>query len=465
MSALDTDLICAIATPPGEGGIGVIRLSGPAATSVAESLSALELSPRRAHYSSFVADQEVLDDGLVLWFPGPNSFTGEDVIELQGHGGPVVQNEIIQVLCKRGARLARPGEFSERAFLNGKIDLVQAEAIADLISAKSKAAARAAMSSFNGVFSSQVNALADRLLRLRVEIEAALDFPDEDIEILAQAKVSEALDALIAPNASLLAQAEQGRRLAQGITVALVGKPNVGKSSILNALAGEEAAIVTDVPGTTRDLLKVDVNVGGIPLQLVDTAGLRDTEDAVELIGVQRALEQIQRAEHIVLVITAADLIANGTQPLASKDLGELLKVLGFEAIPELAQVAVDNIHLLVNKIDLVEVPEQPEHAWPVSYVSAKTGVGLQAFTKSLVEQSLGGVEGTAFTARLRHVQSLELVQGLLLDAKQGFSDGVGAELIAEDCQLAHQALGQIVGTVSADDLLGEIFSSFCIGK
>ena len=299
----------------------------------------------------------------------------------------------------------------------------------------------------------------------RVEIEAALDFPDEDIEILAQAKVSETLDALSAATASLLAQAEQGRRLAQGITVALVGKPNVGKSSILNALAGEEAAIVTDVPGTTRDLLKVDVNVGGIPLQLVDTAGLRDTEDAVELIGVQRALEQIQRAEHIVLVVTAADLISNGTQLLAFQDLGELLKVLGFEAIPELAQVAVDNIHLLVNKIDLVEVPEQPEHAWPVSYVSAKTGVGLQAFTKSLVEQSLGSVEGTAFTARLRHVQSLELVQGLLLDAKQGFSNGVGAELIAEDCQLAHQALGQIVGTVSADDLLGEIFSSFCIGK
>ena len=465
MSALDTDLICAIATPHGEGGIGVIRLSGPAAKSVAESLISLELTPRRAHYSSFVADQEVLDDGLVLWFPGPNSFTGEDVIELQGHGGPVVQNEIIQVLCKRGARLARPGEFSERAFLNGKIDLVQAEAIADLISAKSKAAARAAMSSFNGVFSSQVNELADRLLVLRVEIEAALDFPDEDIEILAQAKVGETINALIAATASLLAQAEQGRRLAQGITVALVGKPNVGKSSILNALAGEETAIVTDVPGTTRDLLKVDVNVGGMPLQLVDTAGLRDTEDAVELIGVQRAREQIQRANHIVLVITAADLLANSTQLMATKDLGELMKNLGFEPIPELTQVSVDNIHLLVNKIDLVEMPEQPEHAWPVSYVSAKTGIGLQAFTKSLVEQSFGGVEGTAFTARFRHVQSLELVKGLLLHAKQGFSDGVGAELIAEDCQLAHQALGQIVGTVSADDLLGEIFSSFCIGK
>lgn len=465
MSAIDTDLICAIATPPGEGGIGVIRLSGPNAKHVAESLVSLELTPRRAHYSPFVADQEVLDDGLVLWFPGPNSFTGEDVIELQGHGGPVVQNEIIQVLCQRGARLARPGEFSERAFLNGKIDLVQAEAIADLISAKSKAAARAAMSSFNGVFSSQVTALADRLLALRVEVEAAIDFPDEDIEILAQAQVAQTLEALIASTRILLTQAEQGRRLAQGITVALVGKPNVGKSSILNALAGEEAAIVTDVPGTTRDLLKVDINVGGMPLQVVDTAGLRDTADAVERIGVQRARDQILRADHVVLVVTAAEVVANGAHLMAAKDLEELLRTFAPEATPELATVPADSIHLLINKIDLVDLPHQAEHTWPVSYVSAKTGAGLQAFTKKLVERGSGGVEGTVFSARLRHVQSLELVKDLLEQAKQGLSEGVGAELIAEDCRLAHQALGQIVGTVSADDLLGEIFSSFCIGK
>lgn len=465
MSAIDTDLICAIATPPGEGGVGVIRLSGPNAKRVAESLVSLELTPRRAHYSPFVVDQEVLDDGLVLWFPGPNSFTGEDVIELQGHGGPVVQNEIIQVLCKRGARLARPGEFSERAFLNGKIDLVQAEAIADLISAKSKAAARAAMSSFIGVFSSQVTALADRLLALRVEVEAAIDFPDEDIEILAQAQVAQTLEALIASTRTLLMQAEQGRRLAQGITVALVGKPNVGKSSILNALAGEEAAIVTDVPGTTRDLLKVDINVSGMPLQVVDTAGLRDTADAVERIGVQRARDQILSADHVVLVVTAAEVVANGAHLMAARDLKELLRTLAPETIPEFAAVPADSIHLLVNKIDLVDLPHQAEHTWPMSYVSAKTGAGLQAFTKKLVERGSGGVEGTIFSARLRHVQSLELVKDLLGQAEQGLSKGVGAELIAEDCQLAHQALGQIVGTVSADDLLGEIFSSFCIGK
>ena len=465
MSALDTDLICAIATPPGEGGVGVIRLSGPNAKNVAESLISRKLTPRHAHYSPFVADKEVLDDGLVLWFPGPNSFTGEDVVELQGHGGPVVQNEIIQVLCRRGARLARPGEFSERAFLNGKIDLVQAEAIADLISAKSTAAARAAMSSLHGSFSSQVKELADRLLALRIEVEAAIDFPDEDIEILAQAQVAETLETLIASTHALLVQAEQGRRLAQGITVALVGKPNVGKSSILNALAGEEAAIVTDVPGTTRDLLKVDINVGGMPLQVVDTAGLRDTADAVERIGVQRARDQILRADHVVLVVSAADVVANGAHLVAAKDLKELLHTFAPKSVPELSAVPADSIHLLVNKIDLVDLPHQAERSSPVSYVSAKTGAGLQGFTKKLVERGSGGVESTVFSARLRHVQSLALVKDLLAQAEQGLSEGIGAELIAEDCRLAHHALGQIVGTVSADDLLGEIFSSFCIGK
>ena len=282
---------------------------------------------------------------------------------------------------------------------------------------------------------------------------------------MAQAQVAQTLETLIASTRTLLMQAEQGRRLAQGITVALVGKPNVGKSSILNALAGEEAAIVTDVPGTTRDLLKVDINVGGMPLQVVDTAGLRDTADAVERIGVQRARDQILRADHVVLVVTAAEVVANDAHLLAAKDLEELLRTFAPEATPELATVPADSIHLLINKIDLVDPPHQAEHTWPVSYVSAKTGAGLQAFTKKLVERGSGGVEGTVFSARLRHVQSLELVKDLLEQAEQGLSEGVGAELIAEDCRLAHQALGQIVGTVSADDLLGEIFSSFCIGK
>lgn len=465
MTATDTDLICAIATPPGEGGIGVIRLSGPSAKRVAQSLISVEMRPRRAHYCQFIAEEEVLDDGLVLWFPAPHSFTGEDVVELQGHGGPVVQNEIIQVLCRHGARLARPGEFSERAFLNDKIDLVQAEAIADLISAKSRAAAKAAMSSFQGVFSAQVTALEDQVLGLRVAIEAAIDFPDEDIEILEQARVGDTLDALITSTSALLVQAEQGRKLAQGITVALVGKPNVGKSSILNMLAGEDAAIVTDVPGTTRDLLKVDISVDGMPLQLVDTAGLRETQDTVEMIGVQRAREQMQRADHVILVVTAADVVANEAGFLANEDFEALLQTLALEAVPELGAVSAVNIHLLVNKIDLIDSELRGAQPWPATYVSAKTGEGLAALTKKLVQLGSGGIEDTVFTARLRHVHALEKTRELLVQAKRGISSGIGAELVAEDCRMAHQVLGQIVGTVSPDDLLGEIFSSFCIGK
>jgi tRNA modification GTPase len=310
MSSLDNDLICAVATPPGEGGVGIVRLSGPGAKEAAQTLFAKELSPRSAHYGMFSVSGEPVDDGIALWFPGPNSFTGEDVVELQGHGSPVVQQAILQALCDAGARLARPGEFSERAFLNGKLDLVQAEAIADLIAAKSRSAAKAALSSFQGVFSTKVTALADRLLRMRIEVEAAIDFPDEDIEILEQAKVAETIAALIGDLNVLIDQAEQGRRLSQGITVALVGAPNVGKSSILNALAGEEAAIVTEIPGTTRDLLKVDVVIEGQPLRLVDTAGLRDSDDPVEQIGIERAREQIGQADTIALVVSAETLLA-----------------------------------------------------------------------------------------------------------------------------------------------------------
>ena len=319
MAATDTDLICAIATPPGEGGVGIIRLSGPSAKELAQTLVSVELKPRRALYSRFMANDETLDDGIVLWFPGPNSFTGEDVVEVQGHGGPVVQQTLLKVLCDRGARLARPGEFSERAFLNGKLDLVQAEAIADLIAAKSSAAAKAALSSFQGVFSEKVTTLADRVKRMRVEIEAAIDFPDEDIEILEQAQVAQTLATLIDDTSTLLIQAEQGRKLSQGMTVALVGEPNVGKSSLLNALSGEEAAIVTEIPGTTRDLLKVDVVIDGIPLRLVDTAGLRDSDDTVERIGVERARAQIAEADYVVVVMSAGTVLSSGTEEISQR--------------------------------------------------------------------------------------------------------------------------------------------------
>jgi len=461
MAATDTDLICAIATPPGEGGVGIIRLSGPSAKELAQTLVSVELTPRRALYSRFMANDETLDDGIVLWFPGPNSFTGEDVVELQGHGGPVVQQTLLKVLCDRGARLARPGEFSERAFLNGKLDLVQAEAIADLIAAKSSAAAKAALSSFQGVFSEKVTTLADRVKRMRVEIEAAIDFPDEDIEILEQAQVAQTLATLIDDTSTLLIQAEQGRKLSQGMTVALVGEPNVGKSSLLNALSGEEAAIVTEIPGTTRDLLKVDVVIDGIPLRLVDTAGLRDSDDTVERIGVERARAQIAEADYVVVVMSAGTVLSSGTEEI-SQDFLQLaldhLHSLG-------ATVAAEDLHLVINKIDLGPPAVNPRIKHRVSLVSAKEGDGLSAFASTLAKA--GGASGdvAGFSARARHVQALQKTIARLKEAQESLNRQDGPELVAEDCLRAHQTLGEIVGTLTPDELLGEIFSTFCIGK
>jgi tRNA modification GTPase len=461
MSSLDNDLICAVATPPGEGGVGIVRLSGPGAKEAAQTLFAKELSPRSAHYGMFSVSGEPLDDGIALWFPGPNSFTGEDVVELQGHGSPVVQQAILQALCDAGARLARPGEFSERAFLNGKLDLVQAEAIADLIAAKSRSAAKAALSSFQGVFSTKVTALADRLLRMRIEVEAAIDFPDEDIEILEQAKVAETIAALIGDLNVLIDQAEQGRRLSQGITVALVGAPNVGKSSILNALAGEEAAIVTEIPGTTRDLLKVDVVIEGQPLRLVDTAGLRDSDDPVEQIGIERAREQIGQADTIALVVSAETLLATPIELDVDDYWRGMARLTGVD--PE--QVSAQDIQLVVNKVDIGQPALDPTWNDRACFVSAVSGTGLKELGARLVQNQTTAGEAAGFSARQRHIQALQKTKDLLGRAAHGYNQRMGAELIAEDCLLAHQTLGEIVGQLTPDDLLGEIFSSFCIGK
>ena len=461
MSSLDNDLICAVATPPGEGGVGIVRLSGPGAKEAAQTLFAKELSPRSAHYGMFSVSGEPLDDGIALWFPGPNSFTGEDVVELQGHGSPVVQQAILQALCDAGARLARPGEFSERAFLNGKLDLVQAEAIADLIAAKSRSAAKAALSSFQGVFSTKVTALADRLLRMRIEVEAAIDFPDEDIEILEQAKVAETIAALIGDLNVLIDQAEQGRRLSQGITVALVGAPNVGKSSILNALAGEEAAIVTEIPGTTRDLLKVDVVIEGQPLRLVDTAGLRDSDDPVEQIGIERAREQIGQADTIALVVSAETLLATPIELDVDDYWRGMARLTGVD--PE--QVSAQDIQLVVNKVDIGQPALDPTWNDRACFVSAVSGTGLKELGARLVQNQTTAGEAAGFSARQRHIQALQKTKDLLGRAADGFNQRMGPELIAEDCLLAHQTLGEIVGQLTPDDLLGEIFSSFCIGK
>jgi tRNA modification GTPase len=461
MSSLDNDLICAVSTPPGEGGVGIVRLSGPGAKEAAQTLFAKELTPRLAHYGMFSVSGEPLDDGIALWFPGPNSFTGEDVVELQGHGSPVVQQALLQALCDAGARLARPGEFSERAFLNGKLDLVQAEAIADLIAAKSRSAAKAALSSFQGVFSTKVTALADRLLRMRIEVEAAIDFPDEDIEILEQAKVAETIAALIGDLNVLIDQAEQGRRLSQGITVALVGAPNVGKSSILNALAGEEAAIVTEIPGTTRDLLKVDVVIEGQPLRLVDTAGLRDSDDPVEQIGIERAREQIGQADTIALVVSAETLLATPIELDVDDYWRGMARLTGVD--PE--HVSAQDIQLVVNKVDIGQPALDPTWNDRACFVSAVSGAGLKELEARLVQSQTIAGEAGGFSARQRHIQALQQTKDLLGRAADGFNQRMGPELIAEDCLLANQTLGEIVGQLTPDDLLGEIFSSFCIGK
>ena len=461
MSSLDNDLIFAIATPPGEGGVGIVRLSGPGAKQAAQSLFAKKLSPRLAHYGLFRVAGEPLDDGIALWFPEPNSFTGEDVVELQCHGSPVVQQAMLQALCEAGARLARPGEFSERAFLNGKLDLVQAEAIADLIAAKSRTAAKAALSSFQGVFSSKVTALANMLLKTRIEIEAALDFPDEDIEILEQAKVAETIETLITDLELLIDQAEQGRRLSQGITVALVGAPNVGKSSILNALAGEEAAIVTEIPGTTRDLLKVDVVINGQPLRLVDTAGLRNSDDPIEQIGIERAREQIGQADTIALVVSAETLL----QATEGLNVDDYWRAMAQQTGLDLEQVPDQDFQLVVNKVDIGQPALGPPWQNRACFVSAVSGFGLELLGSRLAQSQGTASEAAAFTARQRPIHALQRAKDLLVRAASGYDQQVGPELIAEDCQLAHQTLGEIVGQMTPDDLLGEIFSSFCIGK
>ena len=443
-SSLEVDTIAAVATAPGQAGIGVVRLSGPEALPVAAALSGPLGEPRVARLRTFRdAQGEVIDSGLVICFPKPNSFTGEDVVEFQGHGGPVVLQLVLGALLEAGARLARPGEFTERAYLNGKMDLAQAEAVADLIASSSATAVRAANRSLAGEFSRQIYELDEQVLRLRVYVEAAIDFVDEDIDLLATGDVSGRIG-VIQSNLQALQQASaQGVLLRDGISLSLLGPPNVGKSSLLNHLAGEERAIVTQQPGTTRDLVRVPMHIGGLPVELVDTAGLRETGDVVEQEGVRRALQQGREAD---VVLWLCDLSQSDTAEIESFD--------------ELDPARVIRVG---NKLDLLTSQAESTASGCDVHISAITGSGIDQLV-SLIQQRVGyQAPEAAFTARQRHLQALEkaaehLASCLALPAGS-------AELIAEELRLVHLALGDIVGELTPDELLGEIFANFCIGK
>ena len=442
------DTIVAIATAPGAGGVGMLRLSGPQARPIAEAVGVRAMQPRHAHYARFRdAGGEVIDDGIALWFPAPNSFTGEEVVELQGHGSPVVLQQLVARCIVLGARQARPGEFSERAFLNGKLDLAQAEAIADLIAASDTRAARAARRSLDGVFSRRVDEVAEQLVLLRIHVEAAIDFADEPLDTLGGAQVRSGLVTALQAMLRLRDDAERGRKLRDGLHAVLVGPPNAGKSSLLNALAGSERAIVTDIAGTTRDTLRETIRIDGLELTLVDTAGLREGGDAIEREGMRRARAEMQRTDLAIVVVDARE-------PQAGRD------AVG-DSIAEVPQQLW--IH---NKSDLLDVIPSDAPA-DVVHVSAATGLGLDqlhARLRALASGSSGDSVDGEFSARARHVEAISQAIG---HAERAESELVHEhlELAAEELRLAHEALGEITGRMSADDLLGRIFSSFCIGK
>jgi len=443
-----TETICAIATPPGVGGVGIIRISGPLCRSIADQLLGVSLQARYAHFARFKdAHGQTIDSGIALLFTAPASFTGEDILELQGHGGPQILQMLMSRVLELGARPARPGEFSERAFLNNKLDLVQVEAIADLIESGTEASARAAQRSLEGVFSDAVNELQQELIDLRVFVEAALDFPDEEIDFLADSDVLERLGRAGEHLETLLNQAHHGQLLRDGINIAIAGLPNAGKSSLLNALAGRETAIVTDTPGTTRDVLREYISLDGLPVHVADTAGIREATDQIEVEGVRRARATLATADLVLLVIDTTQALEPQLQ----------LKT----EVPK--NVACIEVY---NKADLsADSVTQTETSLKVR-VSAKTGQGLGNLIEA-VKNTVGAAasqEGV-FSARTRHLDALKRTQHHISAGYQQLEQYNAAEVLAEELRLAQKTLGEITGEYLPDDLLGAIFSSFCIGK
>jgi tRNA modification GTPase len=446
----ETDTIAAQATPPGRGGVGIIRVSGRGCAELAKRVLGSIPKPREATLMKFHDDSgTAIDEGIAIYFPSPYSFTGEDVLELQGHGGPVVMDMLLAAAQKMGARMARPGEFSERAFLNGKIDLAQAEAIADLIDSSSVDAARSALRSLQGEFSQRINTLAEQIIQLRMYVEAAIDFPDEEIDFLAEGAVLARLHEQQQTLCTILEAARQGSLLREGMTVVLAGLPNAGKSSLLNALAGQESAIVTDIPGTTRDLLREQISIDGMPLHIIDTAGLRDSTDLVEQEGIRRAWGAIEGADQVLLLIDDRTGITEAEHQIVKR-------------LPTGVGITV-----VRNKIDLSGEPAGVEHGAYGEEIrlSAKLGSGI-----ALLREHLKGVMGYqqgsegAYMARRRHLAALHKAQQHLSQCEGALEHGQG-ELVAEELRLAHQALGEITGEFTSEDLLGRIFTSFCIGK
>jgi tRNA modification GTPase len=447
MSDHTAETIAAIASAPGAAGVGVLRVSGPQVPTIAQTLLGRVPQPRHAHFAAFRdAGGVLIDRGLLLHFPAPASYTGEHVLELQGHGSAVLLDLLLRRVCELGARLARPGEFTERAFLNGKLDLAQAEAVADLIAARSQAGARAALQSMEGVFSRKVEALLQVLITLRVHIEAAIDFPEEEIDFLADPAIARQLQALRGELAELLREAQRGLRLNDGLRVAIIGRPNAGKSSLLNALAGSDRAIVNAAAGTTRDVLRESLSLDGIALELADTAGLRETDDEVEREGVRRAHGELARAD-VALLVTDTNYAAD---------------LRFFDTLSATVERVV-----LINKIDLDHTPARHHQCDSMHWLwaSAKTGEGLDSLREHLKRLAGAGSGEGAFSARRRHVLALQQVAIHLDHTAAVLSSSSAGELAAEELRHAQHTLGEITGSYSSDDLLGAIFGSFCIGK
>ncbi|MFQ3352627.1 MAG: tRNA modification GTPase [Polaribacter sp.] len=451
----DKDTIVAIATATGRGGVGVVRLSGENLSAYIEGIIGRKVSPRQASYCRFLDSAgSTIDEGVALYFPAPNSFTGESVLELQGHGGMVILDSLVQRCVSLGARVARPGEFSERAFCNDKMDLAQAEAIADLIDASSVEAAKSAVRSMQGEFSKLINQLVEEMIQIRIYVEAAIDFPEEEIDFLQDEKLFSNLDKLSSDISRVLEKAQQGSLLKDGLTLVLAGRPNAGKSSLLNSLAGNDTAIVTSVAGTTRDVLREKIVLNGLPLNIVDTAGLRDTDNEIEAEGVRRAWREIEAADQILFIV-------DSTQ----------------DSVPELESVwpeffdrypsSNQQLTLVLNKIDLSGLaPGAVPGTQKTFAISVKEQTGFDTLVDHLQKSAgfLGHSEGL-FSARRRHLVSLENALNLITIGIAQLRDAGAGELLAEDLRQAQKELSEITGLFTSDDLLGRIFSSFCIGK